>query len=58
MSEQNPDWSDTMEGHVVNFIIHTDMILQLDPNAIKSVSIICHPEVKINIYHNWIHSLS
>ena len=23
MSEQNPDWSDTMEGHVVNFIIHT-----------------------------------
>ena len=23
MSEQNPDWSDTMEGHVVNFIVHT-----------------------------------
>ena len=25
MSEQNPDWSDTMEGHVVYFIIHTAM---------------------------------
>ena len=28
MSEQNPDWSDTMEGHVVNFIIHTALGLK------------------------------
>ena len=26
MSEQNPDWSDTMEGYAVNFIIHTTLV--------------------------------
>ena len=37
MSEQNPGWSDTMEGHVVNFIIHTVLIAPLNFGNIK-----CH----------------
>ena len=42
MSEQNPDWSDTMEGQVVNFIIHTDTVLHTSQSAFYSyLTLIC-----------------
>ena len=54
MSEQNPDWSDTMGGHAVNFIIHTATLMKYQTiecnlNTVYTIpqSVHCTAEVEV-----------